>query len=54
MTYPVIGAIILAVIRNGLELISISQTMVFVITGIVLLGAVTVDSLARKSQTLLE
>ena len=33
MTYPVIGAIILAVIRNGLVLIQISQTMVFVITG---------------------
>jgi D-xylose transport system permease protein len=54
MTYAVVGGIILAVIRNGLELIQISPTMVFVITGIVLLGAVTVDSLARRSQTLLK
>jgi D-xylose transport system permease protein len=54
MTYPVVGGIILAVINNGLVLIQISSTMVFVITGVVLLGAVTVDSLARKSQTLLK
>lgn len=54
MTYPVVGGIILAVIINGLVLIQISSTMVFVITGVVLLGAVTVDSLARKSQTLLK
>lgn len=54
MTYPVVGGIILAVIRNGLELIQISSTMIFVITGAVLLGAVTVDSLARRSQTLLK
>jgi D-xylose transport system permease protein len=54
MTYPVVGGIILAVIINGLSLIQISSTMVYVITGIVLLGAVTVDSLARRSQTLLK
>jgi D-xylose transport system permease protein len=54
MTYPVVGGIILAVIINGLVLIQISSVMVFVITGAVLLGAVTVDSLARKSQTLLK
>jgi D-xylose transport system permease protein len=54
MTYPVVGGIILAVISNGLVLISISETMVYVITGVVLLGAVSVDSLARRSQTLLK
>jgi D-xylose transport system permease protein len=54
MTYAVVGGIILAVIRNGLELIQISPTMIYVITGIVLLGAVTVDSLARRSQTFLK
>jgi D-xylose transport system permease protein len=54
MTYPVVGGIILAVITNGLVLIAISTTMVYVITGVVLLGAVTVDSLARRSQTLLK
>jgi D-xylose transport system permease protein len=54
MTYAVVGGIILAVIENGLVLIQISETMVFVVTGVVLLGAVTVDSLARRSQTLLK
>jgi D-xylose transport system permease protein len=54
MTYPVVGGVILAVIINGLVLIQISSVMVYVITGAVLLGAVTVDSLARKSQTLLK
>lgn len=54
MTYPVVGGIILAVINNGLVLIQITSTMVYVITGVVLLGAITVDSLARKSQTLLK
>jgi len=54
MTYPVVGGIILAVIINGLVLIQVSATMEFVVTGVVLLGAVTVDSLARRSQTLLK
>lgn len=54
MTYPIVGGIILAVIENGLVLIQISTTMVYVVTGVVLLGAVTVDSLARRSQTLLK
>jgi D-xylose transport system permease protein len=54
MTYPVVGGIILAVIENGLVLIQISTTMVYVVTGVVLLGAVTVDSLARQSQNLLK
>jgi D-xylose transport system permease protein len=54
MTYAIVGGIILAVIENGLVLIQISETMVYVVTGVVLLGAVTVDSLARRSQTLLK
>lgn len=54
MSYPIVGGIILAVIENGLVLIQISTTMVYVVTGVVLLGAVTVDSLARRSQTLLK
>ncbi|OYV60367.1 MAG: hypothetical protein B7Z69_04335 [Actinobacteria bacterium 21-73-9] len=54
MTFPVVGGIILAVIINGLVLIQVSATMEFVVTGVVLLAAVTVDSLARRSQTLLK
>jgi D-xylose transport system permease protein len=54
MTYAIVGGIILAVIENGLVLIQISETMIYVVTGVVLLGAVTVDSLARRSQSLLK
>jgi ABC-type xylose transport system permease subunit len=54
MTYPVVGGIILAVIINGLVLNQVSATMEFVVRGVVLLGAVTVDSLVRRSQTLLK
>ena len=54
MSYPIVGGIILAVIENGLVLIQISTTMVYVVTGVVLLGAVSVDSLARRGQTLLK
>ncbi|MGA7835861.1 MAG: hypothetical protein WCA31_11700 [Acidimicrobiales bacterium] len=54
MTYPVIGGVILAVIYNGLVLTQVSAPMEFVVIGVVLLGAVTVDSLARRSQTLLD
>lgn len=54
MMYPVIGGVILAVIYNGLVLTQVSAPMEFVVIGVVLLGAVTVDSLARRSQTLLD
>ncbi len=54
MTYPVIGGIILAVIYNGLVLTQVSAPMEYVIIGAVLLAAVIVDSVARRSQNLLE
>jgi D-xylose transport system permease protein len=54
MINPVVGGIILAVIYNGLVLTQVSPPMEFVVIGVVLLGAVTVDSLARRSQTLLK
>lgn len=54
MTYPVIGGTILAVIYNGLVLTQVSAPMEYVVIGAVLLGAVTVDSVARRSQTMLE
>ena len=54
MIYPLVGGIIVAVIYNGLVLTQVSAPMEFVVIGAVLLGAVTVDSLARRSQTLLK
>ncbi len=54
MMYPVVGGTILAVIYNGLVLTQVSAPMEFVVIGVVLMGAVTVDSVARRSQTLLK
>lgn len=54
MIYPLVGGIIVAVIYNGLVLTQVSAPMEFVVIGVVLLGAVTVDSLARRSQSLLK
>jgi D-xylose transport system permease protein len=44
----VLGAIVIAMIDNGLGLINVSAGTKFVVTGIVLLAAVTLDSLSRK------
>jgi D-xylose transport system permease protein len=44
----VLGAIVIAMIDNGLGLLNVSAGTKFVITGIVLLAAVTLDSLSRR------
>jgi D-xylose transport system permease protein len=44
----VLGAIVIAMIDNGLGLINVSAGTKFVVTGIVLLAAVTLDSLSRR------
>jgi D-xylose transport system permease protein len=44
----VLGAVVIAMIDNGLGLINVSAGTKFVITGIVLLLAVTLDSLSRR------
>jgi D-xylose transport system permease protein len=44
----ILGAIVIAMIDNGLGLINVSAGTKFVITGIVLLAAVTLDSLSRR------
>jgi D-xylose transport system permease protein len=46
----VLGALVIASIDNGLGLLGLSAGTKFVITGLVLLLAVTVDSLSRKRQ----
>ena len=45
---PILGAIVIAMIDNGLGLLNVSAGTKFVITGIVLLAAVTLDSLSRR------
>ena len=44
----VLGAIVIAMIDNGLGLLNVSAGTKFIVTGLVLLAAVTVDSLARR------
>ena len=44
----ILGAIVIAMIDNGLGLLNVSAGTKFVITGIVLLLAVTLDSLSRR------
>jgi D-xylose transport system permease protein len=47
----ILGAIVIAMIDNGLGLLNVSAGTKFVVTGIVLLAAVTLDSLSRRRVT---
>jgi D-xylose transport system permease protein len=44
----ILGAVVIAMIDNGLGLVNVSAGAKFVVTGIVLLAAVTLDSLSRR------
>jgi D-xylose transport system permease protein len=44
----ILGAIVIAMIDNGLGLLNVSAGTKFVVTGVVLLAAVTLDSLSRR------
>ncbi len=44
----ILGAIVIAMIDNGLGLLNVSAGTKFIVTGIVLLAAVTLDSLSRR------
>jgi D-xylose transport system permease protein len=46
----VLGALVIASIDNGLGLLGLSSGTKFVVTGLVLLAAVTVDSFSRRRQ----
>jgi len=45
-----LGALVIASIDNGLGLVNVSSGTQFVVTGVVLLAAVTVDSIARRGR----
>ena len=51
MLGAVLGGVIVAVIYNGLQLLGLGASPQYIWTAIVLLAAVTVDTLARRSQT---
>jgi D-xylose transport system permease protein len=44
----ILGAVVIAMIDNGLGLLNVSAGTKFVVTGVVLLAAVTLDSLSRR------
>jgi D-xylose transport system permease protein len=46
-----LGALVIASIDNGMGLLGLPQGTKFIITGLVLLGAVLVDSLSKRSRT---
>jgi D-xylose transport system permease protein len=46
----ILGAVVIASIDNGLGLLNVSAGTKFIVTGVVLLAAVTVDSLSRKGR----
>ena len=45
-----LGAIVIAMIDNGLGLLNVSAATKFIVTGFVLAAAVTLDSLARRGR----
>jgi D-xylose transport system permease protein len=47
----ILGAVVIAMIDNGLGLLNVSAGTKFIVTGIVLLAAVTLDSLSRRRVT---
>jgi D-xylose transport system permease protein len=51
MIHAVIGGLVIATIYNGMALISVSTAVEYIVVAIVLLAAVTVDSVARRGKT---
>ncbi|MDE3064220.1 MAG: ABC transporter permease [Acidobacteriota bacterium] len=51
MIHAVIGGLVIATIDNGMALINISAAGLYMVTALVLLAAVVVDSLARRSRS---
>lgn len=54
MVHALIGGLIIAVIYNGMALLSMSPPTVYMVTGIVLFAAVTIDSVARRGGSTLD
>ncbi len=48
MIHAVIGGLVIATIYNGMALISVSTAVEYIVIGVVLVAAVTVDSIARR------
>jgi len=48
---PLLGGLVIAVVANGLGLMGVSTAVTDIVTAIVLIGAVTLDSLVRRRAT---
>ncbi len=51
MIHAVIGGLVVATIGNGMALINVSASGLYIVTALVLLAAVTVDSVARRGNS---
>ena len=51
VTSALLGALVIASIQNGMDLLGLASGTKFVITGLVLLGAVLVDAYAKRRRT---
>lgn len=52
MVHALIGGVVIATIYNGMALIQLGAPQQYIATALVLLGAVTIDSLARRGSTI--
>ena len=51
MVYALLGGIVIATIYNGMGLLGLAASYQYMVTALVLLAAVTIDSLARRGRT---
>ena len=51
MVYALLGGLVIATIYNGMGLIGLAASYQYMVTALVLLAAVTIDSLARRGRT---
>ena len=49
---PLLGALVIGTIANGLELLSLSSDVRLIVTGVVLLAAVIIDALVQRNRTI--
>ncbi len=54
MIHAVIGGIIIATIYNGMALLQMAASTEYIVTAVVLMAAVTIDSLARRGSTIVK
>ena len=54
MAHALIGGVVIATIYNGMALIQLGAPQQYIATALVLLGAVTIDSLARRGSTIVK